>query len=188
MELLSLYSVNPIVSVEKELKKQQKAEKQAALEASKGTNGSVSNNAQNLRLYANQFTNGINFLVRDEKSINEHVNVRRSMELKFVSHDLLLFTQVAFEDVIGEPDATQGFEAAYRFSFGLFQFVRFWLYRVLMFIVSVPIALVWAVVFAFLSLLSVWVLTPAFRVIDILFFFVHRVSQTIVFSNYLSHY
>lgn len=85
--------------------------------------------------------------------------------------------QIGFEDVIGEPDATQGFEGAYRLSFGLFQFVRFWVYRILMFILSVPLAFVWAVVFALLSLVSVWLLTPAFRVVDIAFFFIHRVSH-----------
>lgn len=90
--------------------------------------------------------------------------------------------QVNFEDIIGEPDAAQGFDGAYRLSFGLFSFVRFWIYRILMTILAVPLALVWAVVFALLTLVSVWLLTPAFRVLDIAFYFVHRVSDTLRFA------
>lgn len=144
--------------IEKEKKKQQKAEKKSTMDAAKATNGACSGmNGCNLNNHLNQFTVGINLLDRDERSINDHVNV-------------------SFEDVIGEPDATQGFDAAYQLSFGLFQFVRFWLYRVLMAIIALPLAFIWALVFALLSLVSVWVITPGFRVMDILFFFVHRVS------------
>lgn len=57
------------------MKKQQKAEKQAALDAAKGANGSVTNNQSVRRQVYNHFTSGINFLDRDEKSVNEHVNV-----------------------------------------------------------------------------------------------------------------
>lgn len=148
---------------EKELKKQKKAEKQAALDAAKA-NGTVTGNEENQgkrwSLY-NQFTVGLNLLDRDEKSINEHVNV-------------------SFEDLIGEPDATQGFEAAYRLSFGLFQFVRFWVYRVLMAVLAVPLALLWALVFAFISLVWVWVLTPGLRVFELGFYFFYRVWNSFV--------
>lgn len=127
----------------------------------------------------NQFTVGINLLDRDERSVNEHVNVSLYKEFVWGSktyHFLLPLLQVNFEDIIGEPDAAQGFDGAYRLAFGLFSFVRFWVYRLLAVILAVPLALVWAVVFALLTLVSVWLLTPAFRVLDIAFYFVHRVS------------
>ncbi|KAH9522865.1 Caveolin-1, variant 3 [Dermatophagoides farinae] len=151
---------------EKEKKKQQKAEKKATMDVAKGTssNGTCSNGISSggiLTNRLNQFTVGINLLDRDERSINDHINV-------------------SFEDVIGEPDATQGFDAAYQLSFGLFQFVRFWLYRILMAIISLPLAFIWALVFALLSLISVWIITPGFRVMDILFFFMHRVWACLV--------
>lgn len=145
------------------MKKQKEAEKKAAKEAAKAngtanvSGGNAANNCKNWNAY-NQFTVGINLLDRDERSVNEHVNLN-------------------FEDLIGEPDAAQGFDGAYRLSFGIFQFIRFWVYRILMTILSVPFALLWALVFALLSLVSVWVLTPAFRVLDIFFYFVHRVSS-----------
>ncbi|UXI19983.1 hypothetical protein NH340_JMT05926 [Sarcoptes scabiei] len=145
---------------EKEMKKQKKAEKKNALQASNGTN--VNGFGSNINFdRLNQFTVGINLWDRDEKSINNHVNV-------------------SFEDVIGEPDSTQGFEAAYRLSFGLFQFVRFWFYRIVTSVLALPLALVWALVFGVLSLLSVWIITPGFRVLDILFYFIYRVWNGLV--------
>lgn len=151
---------------ERELKKQKEAEKEAekkaAKEAAKAANGAangsssvVAGGCSKAWSPVNQFTVGINLLDRDERSVNEHVNVN-------------------FEDIIGEPDAAQGFDGAYRLAFGLFSFVRFWVYRLLAVILAVPLALIWAVVFALLTLVSVWLLTPAFRVLDIAFYFVHR--------------
>lgn len=137
------------------------------MDSAKGTNGTCSGigggRSCNFNNHLNQFTVGLNLLDRDERSINDHVNV-------------------SFEDVIGEPDATQGFDSAYQLSFGLFQFVRFWLYRILMAIISLPLAFIWALVFALLSLISVWIVTPGFRVMDIMFFFIHRVS-VLFFKN-----
>lgn len=151
---------------ERELKKQKEAEKEAekkaAKEAAKAANGAangsstvVAGGCSKAWSPVNQFTVGINLLDRDERSVNEHVNVN-------------------FEDIIGEPDAAQGFDGAYRLAFGLFSFVRFWVYRLLAVLLAVPLALLWAVVFALLTLVSVWLLTPAFRVLDIAFYFVHR--------------
>lgn len=150
---------------EKELKKQKKEEKKAAAEAAKVNGGAAAGETSGRPAGAGlhplcsigTFTAGLNLLDRDERSINEHVNVN-------------------FEDVLGEPDATQGFEGAYRLSYGLFQFVRFWVYRILMAVVAIPLALVWGVVFALLSVFSVWVLTPTFRVVEVAFYFFHRVS------------
>lgn len=160
------------IQTEKELKKQKKEEKKAAAEAAKanggttsGGNGSAHNTGAGLHPLCSigTFTTGINLLDRDERSINEHVNVN-------------------FEDVLGEPDATQGFEGAYRLSYGVFQFIRFWVYRILMAVISIPLALVWGVVFALLSVFSVWVLTPAFRIVEVAFYFFHRVSVEVFCS------
>lgn len=59
------------------MKKQKKAEKQAALEAAKAANGDLAGNESGGKNWnrLNQFSVGINLLDRDEKSINDHVNV-----------------------------------------------------------------------------------------------------------------
>lgn len=179
---------------EKEKKLKEKADKaeqkKAAQEAAKAngtgaSSGNGGNNAcRNWTAYTSPFTAGINLLDRDEHGVNGHVNVSATGATKsakvtgthLLTKDGISYAQVNFEDIIGEPDAAQGWDGPYSTAFGTFQFVRFWLYRILMVILSVPFALLWAVVFALLSLLSVWILTPAFRVLDILLYFVHRVS------------
>lgn len=70
---------------EKELKKQKEAEKEAekkaAKEAAKASNGAangsggVAGTCSKAWSPVNQFTVGINLLDRDERSVNEHVNV-----------------------------------------------------------------------------------------------------------------
>ena len=140
------------------MKKQQLEEKKAAKEAARSANGgSPSAGCPRQWNPVDQFAVGANLLERDAKAVNEHVNVN-------------------FEDLIGEVDAAQGFDGVYRFSVGVFEFVRFWFYRLVMPILAIPFAVVWAIIFGVLTLLSVWVFTPAFRVLDILFYFVHRVS------------
>lgn len=111
---------------------------------------------------AQNFTVGLNCHDRDEKKINDHVNL-------------------TFEDIIGEPDSSQGFEFVWRLTFLLFNWTKFWLYRLIAAILAIPLALIWAVVFALLNILSVWGFTPLLRVYDVLLHHLHRVCTSLVF-------
>jgi len=111
---------------------------------------------RSLDICAQNFTFGLNVLDRDEKKVNDHVNIM-------------------FEDVIGEPDPTHGFEFIWRLTYLLFNATRFWMYRILAAIIAIPLALLWAVVFAFINLGTIWCCTPCFRVFDIFLYFTHRV-------------
>lgn len=78
----------PFSHAAREAEKQKKAEKKAALEAAKAngtaSGGPSSSGGQgNLPTY-NQFTVGINLLDRDERSVNEHVNVRLFKQTDFI--------------------------------------------------------------------------------------------------------
>jgi len=107
------------------------------------------------------FTVGLNVLDRDEKHINDHVNI-------------------LFEDVIGEPDPTHGFEFVWRLTYLLFNATRFWFYRFLAAIIAIPLALLWAIIFAFINLGTIWFFTPALRIFDIILHYVHRVWSGLV--------
>jgi len=111
--------------------------------------------------YAQNFTTGLNVLDRDENKINEHVNL-------------------TFEDIIGEPDANSGFEFIWRLTYLLFNFTKFWLYRIVAGLLAIPLAILWAVVFALLSVVSVWVCTPTLKIFDLLLFHVHKVWSGLV--------
>jgi len=105
---------------------------------------------------AQNFTIGLNVLNRDEKEINRTVNIQ-------------------FDDVLGETDNNQGFEFVWRLTFLIFQAVRLWAYRLVATVIALPLAILWALVFATLNVLSVWGFTPLLRVYDIILHHIHRV-------------
>jgi len=110
---------------------------------------------------AQNFTVGLNVLDRDEKRINDHVNVQ-------------------FEDIIGEPDPTHGFEFIWRLTFLIFNVTRFWVYRFVAAILAIPFALFWAIIFAFINISTIWCCTPSLRVFDLLLHYVHRIWSGLI--------
>ncbi|RWS11427.1 hypothetical protein B4U79_00113 [Dinothrombium tinctorium] len=106
---------------------------------------------------AQNFTIGLNVLDRDEKGINDHVNL-------------------TFEDIIAETDSNQSFEFFWRLTFILFNFTRFWIYRILAAIIAIPIALIWAIIFAFVNLITVWCCTPSLGVYNVILYHLHKVG------------
>jgi len=116
---------------------------------------------RSLDICAQNFTIGLNVLDRDERKVNDHINI-------------------LFEDVIGEPDPTHGFEFVWRLTYLLFNATRFWLYRIIAAIIAIPLALLWAVIFAFINLATIWCFTPLLRIFDITLHYVHRVWSGLV--------
>jgi len=116
---------------------------------------------KSIDLCAQNFTIGLNVLDRDEKHVNQHINI-------------------TFEDVLGEPDPTHGFEFVWRLSYMLFNATRFWFYRLIAAFIAIPLALLWALVFAFINVFTIWFLTPALRVFDIILHYVHRIWSGLI--------
>jgi len=116
---------------------------------------------RSLDICAQNFTVGLNVLDRDEKRVNDHINI-------------------LFEDVIGEPDPTQGFEFVWRLTYLLFNATRFWAYRIIAAVIAIPLALIWALIFAFINLSTVWLLTPALKIFDIFLHYIHRIWSGII--------
>lgn len=116
---------------------------------------------RSLEACTQNFTVGLNVLDRDEKHINQHVNIH-------------------FEDVIAEPDPTHGFEFVWRLTYVLFNATRFWAYRFIAAVLAIPLALLWAIVFAVVNIGSIWFFTPLFRLFDIVIHHLHRVWSGLV--------
>ncbi|CDW52217.1 caveolin 1 [Trichuris trichiura] len=93
-------------------------------------------------------TIGVNLLDRDEKLINEHI-------------------KLSFEDIMAEPDGYHSWDWVWKSTNKLFVGTRKVFYRLLAFIVAFPCALVWALIFALLTCLNVWLLTPLARALAI---------------------
>jgi len=116
---------------------------------------------RSLDICAQNFTVGLNVLDRDEKKVNDHINIQ-------------------FEDVIGEPDPTHGFEFVWRLTYLLFNATRFWFYRIIAAIIAIPLALLWALIFAFINVATIWLITPSLRIFDILLHYAHRIWSGLV--------
>lgn len=101
-------------------------------------------------------TKDLNLKDRDEKSINVEIDL-------------------AFEDVIAEPDNAQGLECVWRLSFVLFTQTKLWVYRIIAAIIAVPLSLLWAVVFGLVTVGYVWFTAPLLRLVEFNFFILKRV-------------
>jgi caveolin 1 len=80
-----------------------------------------------------------------------------------------------FDDVLAEPAAAQGFEWVWKVAFVVFSQTKGWFYKLFAALVAIPASLMWAVVFAAVSVLYIWVLSPALRLFDLTLAIVRRV-------------
>lgn len=107
------------------------------------------------------FTVGLNVLDRDEKHINDTINLN-------------------FEDVLAEPDAAHGFDPIWRTSYVLFTGTRYWIYRLLAAVFALPLALIWGITFSLITFISIWLATPILRVLDVFLFYIRRIWVALV--------
>jgi len=104
----------------------------------------------------NTLSVGLNILDRDDKHINDFVNIQ-------------------FDDVICEPDSSHSFDAIWRLTFIVFSATKLWSYRLMAALVALPCAIFCGFNFALLTCINVWAITPAMRILTIKFGFVKRI-------------
>ena len=98
---------------------------------------------------------------------------------RYTTISILIF-QLDFDDVIAEPSAAQGFEWVWKLAFVVFSQTKTWLYKIFSAILAVPAALLWALVFALLTVVYIWILSPALKLFDLTLAVVKRVSLLIL--------
>ena len=72
--------------------------------------------------------------------------------------------QVAFEDVIAEPDSAHSIDCVWRNSFKCFECGKNCCYSLLTLLCGIPLALCWGCEFAMITFSHVWYVTPCMRV------------------------
>lgn len=72
-----------------------------------------------------------------------------------------------FDDVLAEPRAAQGFDWVWRLAFVVFSQTKCWIYKILAAVVAVPASIMWAVVFAAITVIYIWIISPALRLFDL---------------------
>ena len=95
----------------------------------------------------------------------------------------LVKLQLDFDDVLAEPNAAQGFEWVWKLAFVVFSQTKSWFYKLFAAVVAVPAALIWAVVFALVTVVYIWIVSPALRLFDLNLAIFRRVSY--ILDTYL---
>lgn len=72
----------------------------------------------------------------------------------------VFFLQTDFKDVIAEPDGVHSVDAVWLISYKTYTESKAFLYRGLSSIFSIPLSLIWGLIFALLSFLNIWVIVP----------------------------
>jgi len=72
-----------------------------------------------------------------------------------------------FDDVLAEPSAAQGFEWVWKLAFVVFSQTKSWFYKLFSAVVAIPAALLWAIVFALVTVVYIWIVSPALRLFDL---------------------
>merc|ERR1712073_258812 len=80
-----------------------------------------------------------------------------------------------FDDVLAEPSAAQGFEWVWKLAFVVFSQNKSWFYKLFSAVVAIPAALMWAIVFALVTVVFIWIVSPALRLFDLSLAIVKRV-------------
>ncbi|KAK2821203.1 hypothetical protein Q7C36_020546 [Tachysurus vachellii] len=73
--------------------------------------------------------------------------------------------KVSFEDVIAEPFSVRSGDRVWFWSNALFEVSRVWFYRIGTAVLAIPFSVIAGVLFAFLTCLHIWLLTPCVKVI-----------------------
>ena len=79
--------------------------------------------------------------------------------------------------MLAEPNAAQGFEWVWKLAFVVFSQTKSWFYKLFAAVVAVPAALIWAVVFALVTVVYIWIVSPALRLFDLNLAIFRRVSN-----------
>ena len=108
---------------------------------------------------AQNCTIGLNVLDRDEKHINDHININ-------------------FEDILAETDSLHGFEFIWRVTYLIFNNSRNWFYGLITAVLAPFLAIFWALIFAFFSAAMVWILMPLFKLFELTLHYTYKVSNS----------
>ncbi|XP_053208541.1 caveolin-1-like [Panonychus citri] len=110
---------------------------------------------------AQNCTIGLNVLDRDEKHINDHININ-------------------FEDIIAETDSLHGFEFIWRVTYLIFNNSRNWFYGLITAILAPFLAIFWALIFSVFSAAMVWILMPLFKLFELTLHYAHKYWNAVV--------
>ncbi|KAM6980716.1 caveolin-2 [Aplochiton taeniatus] len=75
--------------------------------------------------------------------------------------------KVTFEDVLAEPVSVRSGDRVWLWSHALFEVSRVWVYRAVTVLLAVPVSVLSGLLFAVLSCLHIWMVSPCFKCVHI---------------------
>lgn len=82
-------------------------------------------------------------------------------------HSSTFFVQVAFEDVLGEPESIHSLDCVWKFSYMCFNFWKRFCYILMTTCCGICIAAEWGCEFGYIAFVHVWLVTPLFKIMEI---------------------
>lgn len=90
--------------------------------------------------------------------------------------------KIDFSSVFAEPTSSHGFDGMWKMNFVMFSQTKLWVYKILSALISLPLAVLWAVVFSLITLLYVWLVKPMLVVFNCVMAVLKKVWSTVVDS------
>jgi len=91
---------------------------------------------------------GVNLIQRDDRQLQTGIDL-------------------SVEDIYGEPDSMHSLNGIWKTNYAVFQVVRSFTYKVFSTIVAIPLAVIFGILFALVSAVSVFLCVPAGRLLSI---------------------
>lgn len=107
---------------------------------------------------------GLNLENRDMEALNDEVNID-------------------FSSVFAEPSAAHGFDGVWKLNYVIFNQTKIWVYKILAALISLPLTVVWAVVFSLLTVFYVWLVKPVLALFTVCMAITKKVLSTTMDST-----
>lgn len=109
-------------------------------------------------------TAGLDLQNRDLEALNDEVNIE-------------------FSSVFAEPTANHGFDGVWKLNYVMFTQTKLWVYKILSALVSLPLCILWALVFSLVTLFYVWLVKPVLALFTVFMAITKKVISTTVDST-----
>ncbi|KAM9361524.1 caveolin-1-like [Symphorus nematophorus] len=105
-----------------------------------------------------------------QEALNQKESHTRNIDLinrdpKQIHDDVI---KVDFEDVVAEPDGTHSVDLVWKCSNIAFTFTKLWFYRSLTILFGFILSVLWGLVFAITSFVTIWAVGPTVRFFQVL--------------------
>ena len=113
------------------------------------------------------------------KSVKVHEKSIKSSS-RNINPSLFITFQLDFDNVLAEPSGSQGFKIVFDVAMLVYRQTKSWFYKLFAAVLALPAALIWAIVFALLTIVYIWFICPALHLFDFFLGIMRKVSYAYI--------